>query len=72
MLRNVLILLYKKAFVDQALFSHDLQDFESNGVVINGQFMYENATNLFFLAITYAVIRGSFRHQAYSLSPVKV
>ena len=37
MLRNVLILLYKKAFVDQALFSHDLQDLESNGVVINGQ-----------------------------------
>jgi len=41
MLRNVLILLYKKAFVDQALFSHDLQDLESNGVVINGQCLYE-------------------------------
>jgi len=41
MLRNVLILLYKKAFVYQALFSHDLQDLESNGVVINGQCMYE-------------------------------
>jgi len=39
MLRNVFVLLYKKAFVDQALFSHDLQ--ESNGVVINGQCMYE-------------------------------
>jgi len=41
MLGNVFILLYKKAFVDQALFSHDLQDLESNGVVINGQCMYE-------------------------------
>ena len=41
MLRNVLILLYKKAFVDQALFGHDLQDLESNGLVINGQCMYE-------------------------------
>jgi len=41
MLRNVLILLYKKAFVDQALFSHNLQDLESNGVVINGQCLYE-------------------------------
>ena len=31
----------KKAFVDHALFSHDLQDLESNGVVINGQCMYK-------------------------------
>jgi len=39
MLQKVLILLYKKAFVDQSRI--DLQDFESNGVVINGQCMYE-------------------------------
>ena len=63
MLRNVLILLYKKAFVDQALFSHDLQDLESNGVVINGQCMYE----MQLLAITYAIVRGCFRHQQTAL-----
>jgi len=69
MLRNVLILLYKKAFVDQALFGHDLQDLESNGLVINGQCMYEMQL-ISFLGIswqTYAVVRGCFRHKQTAL-----
>jgi len=57
-LRNVLSLLYKKAFFDKALFSHDLQNLKSNGVLINGQCMYEMQLISFLGNNLYAVVRG--------------